>query len=422
MVAAVALMALVSCNKEEINNGGVDPQEPQAPSVTVEFTASLGEEETKTTLDATNKKTLWVETDVISINGQKFTIKEIQKDGKAIFVNDAELPADFGAPFTAIYPYGSDGKVPAEQDAVAGNFDPKAVIETATSENHSLSFKNVTSLLKFQVEAACDAVTLSSDDDLATGSKTVTINGDFKTGETYYVAVLPGDKTNFAVSIEGCELRSAPKVSINRSSIVNMGNLKNRVRLYINSEKTGFPMNLYGWGLDDVTFAWPGKALSWDDTAKKYYYDFPLSVFNSELGFNINVNGDQCKSNDLKVSLNALDVIYDLNWKWLYLKPNSNWKQSSAKFAAYFFTKNKSGEYWQWAMKLDNDTYGCLIPPGDFKNLIFCRMASDASYMGWDKKWNQTGDLTIPTNGNNLFTIPSGAWDGSTSAWSKKTF
>ena len=94
MVAAVALMALVSCNKEEINNGGVDPQEPQAPSVTVEFTASLGEEETKTTLDATNKKTLWVETDVISINGQKFTIKEIQEDGKAIFVNDAELPAE----------------------------------------------------------------------------------------------------------------------------------------------------------------------------------------------------------------------------------------------------------------------------------------------------------------------------------------
>ena len=420
MVAAVALMALVSCNKEEINNSVVE-QPQEEPTVIVEFEAGF-DVETKTALDAEGKKTVWKSDDRISINGQEFKVSEIKEDGKAIFVNVNNLPSDFAAPFTAIYPYGSDGSVPAEQDAVAGNFDPKAVIEKATSDNYSLSFKNETSLLKFQVEAACGAVALSSDDDLATGSKTVTINGDFKTGETYYVAVLPGDKTNFAVSIEGCELRSAPKVSINRSSIVNMGNLKNRVRLYINSEKTGFTMNLYGWGLDDVTFDWPGKALNWDDTAKKYYYDFPLSVLNSELGFNINVNGDQCKSSDLKVSLNALDVNYDLNWKWLYLKPNSNWKQASAKFAAYFFTKNVSGEYWQWAMKLDNDTYGCLIPLGNFANVIFCRMSSGATSMGWDNRWNQTGDLTIPTDGKNLFTVPNGAWDGSTSSWSKKTF
>ena len=73
MVAAVALMALVSCNKEEMNNGG-EPQVPQIPEVQqpsyyVEFTADLGADDdvvapapqsaaTKTTYDATNKKTL----------------------------------------------------------------------------------------------------------------------------------------------------------------------------------------------------------------------------------------------------------------------------------------------------------------------------------------------------------------------------
>ena len=226
MVAAVALMALVSCNKEEINNSVVEPQEPQAPSVTVEFTASLGEEETKTTLDAENKKTLWVETDEISINGHKFTIKEIQEDGKAIFVNATELPADFAAPFTAIYPYGSDGKVPAEQEAVAGNFDPKAVIETATSENHSLSFKNVTSLLKFQVPAACKSVSVASDDVLAGDSdKVVTISGDFVAGKDYYVAVLPGTKKNFVVRIDGYLSKNAASVTINPSTIANMKTL-----------------------------------------------------------------------------------------------------------------------------------------------------------------------------------------------------
>ena len=220
MVAAVALMALVSCNKEEINNSVVE-QPQEEPTVIVEFEAGF-DVETKTALDAEGKKTVWKSDDRISINGQEFKVSEIKEDGKAIFVNVNNLPSDFAAPFTAIYPYGSDGSVPAEQDAVAGNFDPKAVIEKATSDNYSLSFKNETSLLKFQVEAACDAVTLSSDDDLATGSKTVTINGDFKTGETYYVAVLPGEKANFVVRLDGYLSKNAASVKINPSTIVNM--------------------------------------------------------------------------------------------------------------------------------------------------------------------------------------------------------
>ena len=121
MVAAVALMAMVSCNKEEINNGGVETT-PE-PTVIVEFEAGF-EVETKTALNAEGTKTVWTLEDRISINGQEFKVSEIKEDGKAIFVNVADLPADFGAPFTAIYPYGSDGKVPAEQTAVAGNFDP----------------------------------------------------------------------------------------------------------------------------------------------------------------------------------------------------------------------------------------------------------------------------------------------------------
>ena len=224
MVAAVALMAMVSCNKEEVNNGGADVQ-PQEPSVLVEFTASLGDEGTKTTLDTTDPtspKTVWVETDEISINGETFKVKELIDGGtSAKFVNKNELSTGFAAPYTALYPANAT-EVPAEQTAVAGNFDPKAVIEKATSDNYSLSFKNETSLLKFQVEAACDAVTLSSDDDLATGSKTVTINGDFKTGETYYVAVLPGEKANFVVRLDGYLSKNAASVKINPSTIVNM--------------------------------------------------------------------------------------------------------------------------------------------------------------------------------------------------------
>ena len=36
----------------------------------------------------------------------------------------------------------------------------------------------------------------------------------------------------------------------------------------------------------------------------------------------------------------------------------------------------------------------------------------------WDNRWNQTGDLTIPTDGKNLFDKPNGTWDGATTSWS----
>lgn len=221
-VAAVALMALVSCNKEEINNSGVEPQEPQTPSVTVQFTASL--EATKTSLDVENKKTVWLETDKISINGQEFEIEAIQEDGKAIFVNVNTLPEGFGAPFTAVYPYGSNG-VPASQTAYANNFDPAAVIETATSEDYSLHFSNESSLLKFQVPANCSSVTLSATENLAEDSNTVTISGSMEADTDYYVAVLPGTKTNFVVRIDGYLSKDANSVTIGESAIVNMKSL-----------------------------------------------------------------------------------------------------------------------------------------------------------------------------------------------------
>ena len=145
MVAAVALMALVSCNKEEINNGGVEVPQPQEPSVLVEFTASLGDEATKTTLS--EGKTLWLDTDKISINGVVFKVKELIDGGaSASFVNEGDLPEGFGAPYTALYP-ANVTEVPSAQTAYAGNFDPAAVLEAATSENTHLAFKNVTSLL-----------------------------------------------------------------------------------------------------------------------------------------------------------------------------------------------------------------------------------------------------------------------------------
>ena len=102
----------------------------------------------------------------------------------------------------------------------------------------------------------------------------------------------------------------------------------------------------------------------------------------------------------------------------LYLTPNSNWTQANARFAAYFFG---NGEKWSSMTDSDGDgSYEVAVPSG-YPNVIFCRMNPSASANNWNNKWNQTGDLTIPTDGKNLFTIPNGSWNGATTTWSTYT-
>lgn len=111
----------------------------------------------------------------------------------------------------------------------------------------------------------------------------------------------------------------------------------------------------------------------------------------------------------------------------IYLKPNSNWTQQSARFAARFYNDN-GGEEWKSMSDDDGDgVYSCDIP--DYPKVIFVRMnpnGTDNANNGnnWNNKWNQTGDLTIPTDGKDLFTITSGSWEAgswsnSGKSWSK---
>lgn len=96
----------------------------------------------------------------------------------------------------------------------------------------------------------------------------------------------------------------------------------------------------------------------------------------------------------------------------LYLQPNENWKKDNARFAAYFF---KNGETWVDMTDADADgIYEVVVPTeAAYPNVIFCRMNPNATENTWDNKWNQTGDLTMPTDGNVLYIVPAAAWDGS---------
>ena len=101
----------------------------------------------------------------------------------------------------------------------------------------------------------------------------------------------------------------------------------------------------------------------------------------------------------------------------LYLVPNANWKIDNARFAAYFFG---NGERWLDMTDTDSDgVYECEIPEG-YPNVIFCRMNPNATANNWNNKWNQTDDLTVPTDGTNCYTVKEGTWDKGGGTWSTK--
>ena len=112
----------------------------------------------------------------------------------------------------------------------------------------------------------------------------------------------------------------------------------------------------------------------------------------------------------------------------VYLKPNSNWKQSNARFAAYFYADGKEAK-WNSMNDLDGDgVYSCEIPTG-YTSVIFCRMNPAHTDNRWNtgedteetkRVWNQTKDLTVPANNNinNLYTVKEGTWDKGDGTWS----
>ena len=123
------------------------------------------------------------------------------------------------------------------------------------------------------------------------------------------------------------------------------------------------------------------------------------------------VNGEEPKQEEPEVTE-----------KVVYLKPNSNWKQSNARFAAYFWG-GTTGEKWVSMTDADKDgIYEVHLPEGyDYGcNIIFCRMNPSTTANNWNNKWNQTSDLKTPTDGKNLYTVKDGTWDKGGGSWSVK--
>ena len=100
----------------------------------------------------------------------------------------------------------------------------------------------------------------------------------------------------------------------------------------------------------------------------------------------------------------------------LYLKPNSNWLVDSARFAVAVAPQSWSTTDWYDMTDTDGDGYyEVTIPNNNYYWVIFCRMNPSNSTNGWDTKWNQTSDLTIPTDDKICYHVDG--WDKGAGQW-----
>lgn len=306
---ALGALILASCQKE---NSAVLPK-VDSPV----FTASLNED-TKTVLNETTKKSEWVSGDAIRVLNEDGDAAEYTAQNSGAIATFTTTTEGFtGTEFIAMYPatsaesasWDAAGKtvnkllLKPEQQAVAGGYDPEAHIAVAYTETKTLDFLNAVSLLKFtcgsdNISEVCVYVTadaivgtgtesknvLSGNFNLnlnpekkevitATGDGTknnyVKVTGALKKGQTYYIACLPTTFTKgFTVEVVSLGNKEAAKTTsknytLTRNKILNLGTVESTVETRTLYLETGI------WNQDNPKYdAWiwgEGMSGTWVD-------------------------------------------------------------------------------------------------------------------------------------------------------------
>lgn len=280
MVAAVALFAAASCNKEL-------PQE-NLPAVgeTVVYTASTDGADTKAVLNEDTKKSEWVADDAITVHdGTKGWTFTAAKAGANVDFSNSEGFGEY-RPVLAVYPAGTytanvaaktvNANIPTYQPARKGTYNEDAALAVAYSENDQFAFKNAHSLIKFTIKSSSiKAIEFyGNNNEAITGNMLVSLNDDntvksvvgqdtvfeegkenewtgkgtwvkiysedetngwcFENGATYYAAVAPvnftkGVAINYILAddtkVEAVKKTDNP-VNLTPSKILNIGDLE----------------------------------------------------------------------------------------------------------------------------------------------------------------------------------------------------
>lgn len=494
-------MGLVSCVKE--NMSGIDADG------LITFRAVYADASTKTVLDGLTP--MWTPEDKISIyDGVNNEFSNALTGPAATAEFKGKLAGKGRTHYLAASPYNADLtfslmglsvyslQIPEQQNAVAGSYDPSAAVAVAYSKTSSLEFRNVCSLVKFKIVSDdVKAVTLvphGEKENLAgvfnatidtemritviEGKETVTLNGDFKKDETYYLVTLPASlKSGFKVLLKTAageyveSMNFTNPVDFERSGMINLGDLsldpkestlpddpgqeeepeEGVVYFAPTSDWTagGAHVAAYFWqdGMDE---AWVN--MTEDVEEGVYKCEVPEGYGNIifvsiRSGAENNWDNKLIQTVDLTVPADenvcfvptGKDAEGKVSGEWtayppenlpvdpnpgnpggeietagtIYLRPNSNWLEASARFAVYFFELGKPEVWVSMTEDVEENVYKCDVPEG-YSNIIFVRMNPDTSVNSWDDgvKWGQTTDLLVPVAGssNICYVIAPGTW------------
>ena len=411
MVAAVALMALVSCNKEEINNG------VQEPASDIVFVAEFDQEaDTKIALgDLVDgvRKTTWVAGDQIKING---TVFSAQADGASTEFQTTTAFDETAKNFRAVYPASSyisttAVDIPASQNGTFAG----ASIAVAESSTTSLTFQNLVTILKFQVPVNCSKVTFESTASIAgriavnynegvitpdyagvtQPNKTINVTGSFVPGTDYYVAVKPGTHT-FTVKIDDEVSKASTKaVTVERSKILNMGVLPEPKPVVAENAILRIN-NKNGWGDLKVTIKQGTTTIASqkamiNEGNNIFAYSLDPQYVGKEVTYYIEHSWYQTSTKTTTLKADSEATAITLNTT--YLEPGT-WDWTSATFGAWMWGTGVS-DIMVTGVKVKDNFFEFEIPADGYINVIFVRCNKNNTTASWDTKWNQTTDLTL---------------------------
>ena len=380
MVAAVALFAAASCNKE------LPQEEVPAVGETVVYTASTDGADTKAILNETTKKSEWVADDAITVHdGEKGWTFTAAEAGANVDFSNSEGFGEY-RPVFAVYPAGTytvdvaaktaKAYIPTWQQAQAGTYHSPAALAVAYTEDNTFAFKNAHALLKFTVNSdnVTHVIFHGNGSEAITGDVNVTLGEDGVESVECLETVFTSEKWNE-------ETQQNEQVS---------------------ETKYGTWVECYAYHDDANKYFAKGQT---------YYIAVAPQKFEGGVTVRVRLNDGEelvakTTTNPVETKINTILNLGEIKYEApatvekVYLQPGV-WSADNAWFSAHFFNSVGGAEDVKMTDDDEDGVYEVSVPAG-MESVIFCRMNPAYSDFAWnnetetDHVWTEMSSVAIP--------------------------